>query len=150
MNEVIRDHPDTKLVICGTGLLVDELKTAAGAAGVERHVQFVGLVDNARVARYCAAAIRSCCRRSRRRRRRSRSRRSFGTPVLSADNPGGLELNELFGPMSVRAARAAARARQRHRALLRNKRRTLGGTADTLARVQRRRRRCATGTSIAS
>src|SRR6185436_7276654 len=26
MNEVIRDHPDSKLVICGTGPLADELK----------------------------------------------------------------------------------------------------------------------------
>ena len=103
MNEVIRDHPDTKLVICGTGPLADELKTATGAAGVQRHVHFAGLIDNARVARYCAAsdlfvlpsilealptvAVEAL---------------ACGTPVVSADNPGGrLELNELFGPDSL-------------------------------------------------
>ena len=56
MNEVIRTHPDTRLVICGTGPLLDELQAVARSAGVERHVTFAGLVDNAVVARYCAAA----------------------------------------------------------------------------------------------
>jgi glycosyltransferase involved in cell wall biosynthesis len=98
MNEIIRTHPDTRLVICGTGALLDELKAAARSAGVERHVTFAGLVDNAMVARYCAAAdlfvlpsvlealptvaVEAL---------------ATGTPVISADNPGGLELNDLFG-----------------------------------------------------
>lgn len=99
MTDVIRTHPDTRLVICGTGALLDELKAAARSAGVERHVIFAGLLDNATIARYCAAAdlfvlpsllealptvaveALAC-----------------GTPVLSSDNPGGLELNDLFGP----------------------------------------------------
>ena len=38
MNEVIRFHPDTRLVICGTGPMLDELKAIARSAGVERHV----------------------------------------------------------------------------------------------------------------
>ena len=98
MNEVIRTHPDTRLVICGTGELLGELQAAARSAGVERHVTFAGLVDNAVVAQYCAAAdlfvlpsllealptvaveALAC-----------------GTPVVSSDNPGGLELNDLFG-----------------------------------------------------
>jgi glycosyltransferase involved in cell wall biosynthesis len=98
MNEVIRTHPDTRLVICGTGALLDELKNAARSAGVERHVTFAGLIDNATVARYCAAAdlfvlpsllealptvaVEAL---------------AAGTPVVSADNPGGLELNDVFG-----------------------------------------------------
>jgi len=99
LSEIVRVYPDTRLVICGTGPLADELKAAARTYGVERHVQFAGLVDNATVARYCAAAdlfvlpsllealptvaveALAC-----------------GTPVVSSDNPGGLELNDIFGP----------------------------------------------------
>ena len=65
---------------------------------MERHVTFAGLVDNALVARYCAAAdlfvlpsllealptvaveALAC-----------------GTPVVSSDNPGGVELHGVFG-----------------------------------------------------
>jgi glycosyltransferase involved in cell wall biosynthesis len=98
MTDVVRTHPDTRLVICGTGALLDDLKGLARSAGVERHVWFPGLLDNATIARYGAAAdlfvlpsllealptvaveALAC-----------------GTPVLSSDNPGGLELNDLFG-----------------------------------------------------
>lgn len=98
MNEIIRVHPDTRLVICGTGPLLAELKDVTRSAGVERHVHFAGLVDNATVARYCAAAdvfvlpsllealptvaVEAL---------------ASGTPVVSSDNPGGLELNDTFG-----------------------------------------------------
>jgi glycosyltransferase involved in cell wall biosynthesis len=98
MTDVVRRHPDTRLLICGTGALLEQLESDARSAGVERHVSFPGLVDNATIARYCAAAdlfvlpsllealptvaveALAC-----------------GTPVLSSDNPGGLELNDLFG-----------------------------------------------------
>jgi glycosyltransferase involved in cell wall biosynthesis len=98
MNEIIRLHPDTRLVICGTGAMLDELKAVARSAGVERHVTFAGMIDNSAIARYCAAAdlfvlpsllealptvaveALAC-----------------GTPVLSSDNPGGLELSDVFG-----------------------------------------------------
>jgi glycosyltransferase involved in cell wall biosynthesis len=99
MTDVVRTHPDTRLVICGDGALLEELKGVARSAGVERHVWFTGLVDNTVVARYCAAAdlfvlpsllealptvaVEAL---------------ASGTPVLSSDNPGGLELNDLFGP----------------------------------------------------
>jgi glycosyltransferase involved in cell wall biosynthesis len=99
MTDVVRPHPDTRLVICGTGAMLEELRHVARSAGVERHVVFAGLVDNATVARYGAAAdlfvlpsvlealptvaveALAC-----------------GTPVLSTDNPGGVELNDIFGP----------------------------------------------------
>lgn len=99
MTDVVRVFPDTRLVICGTGPLLEPLRQAARSAGVERHVVFAGLVDNDTVARYCAAAdlfvlpsvlealptvaveALAC-----------------GTPVISTDNPGGLELNGVFGP----------------------------------------------------
>jgi glycosyltransferase involved in cell wall biosynthesis len=98
MAEVVRARPDTHLVICGTGALLPDLQAVARSAGVERHVTFAGLVDNALVARYCGAAdlfvlpsllealptvaveALAC-----------------GTPVISSDNPGGLELNGVFG-----------------------------------------------------
>jgi glycosyltransferase involved in cell wall biosynthesis len=99
MNEVIRPFPDTRLVICGTGPILQELQAVARSAGVERHVVFAGLLDNPLIARYCAAAdlfvlpsvlealptvaVEAL---------------ASGTPVLSSDNPGGLELNDIFGP----------------------------------------------------
>lgn len=99
MNEVIRLYPDTRLVICGTGALLGELQAVARSAGVERHVSFPGLIDNSAIAHYCAAAdlfvlpsllealptvaVEAL---------------ASGTPVLSSDNPGGLELNDVFGP----------------------------------------------------
>jgi glycosyltransferase involved in cell wall biosynthesis len=106
----------------------------ARSAGVERHVTFAGLVDNATVARYCAAAdlfvlpsllealptvaVEAL---------------ASGTPVVSSDNPGGLELNDVFGPdvaivpreQPIPLARAIVD-------FLPRKRRTLAGTRHTL------------------
>jgi glycosyltransferase involved in cell wall biosynthesis len=139
MNEVVRVHPNARLVICGTGPLLGELQAAARSAGVERHVTFAGLVDNALVARYVAAAdlfvlpsllealptvaveALAC-----------------GTPVLSTDNPGGVELNAVFGqdvtivPREQSMALAAAIVH-----FLRNKRRTLPATQETIERAFR-------------
>jgi phosphatidylinositol alpha-1,6-mannosyltransferase len=140
MMDVVHAHPDTRLVICGTGPLRDELQAAARSAGVERHVDFTGLVDNVAIARYCAAAdlfvlpsllealptvaveALAC-----------------GTPVLSSDNPGGLELNGLFGPdvtivpgeQPIALARAITH-------FLQHKRRTLAGTKEVIEREFRR------------
>lgn len=134
MGEVVREFPDTRLIICGTGPLLPELRAAARSAGVERHVTFAGLVDNAAVARYCAAAdifvlpsllealptvaveALAC-----------------GTPVISSDNPGGLELNDVFG------ADVELVARERYEPLaeaicvrLRHNRRTLPSTHNVI------------------
>ena len=95
---MVREQPDTHLVICGTGALLPELQALARAGQVDRHVTFLGLVDNAVVARYCAAAdlfllpsvlealptvaVEAL---------------ASGTPVISADNPGGVELHGIFG-----------------------------------------------------
>jgi glycosyltransferase involved in cell wall biosynthesis len=139
MNEVVRVHPDTRLVICGTGPLLGELQAVARSAGVERHVNFAGLVDNALIARYAAAAdlfvlpsllealptvaveALAC-----------------GTPVLSSDNPGGLELNDVFGPdvaIVPREQPMALAAAIIH--FLRHKHRTLPATRDTIERAFR-------------
>jgi glycosyltransferase involved in cell wall biosynthesis len=136
MNEIIRLHPDTRLVICGTGAMLDELKSVARSAGVERHVTFAGMIDNSAIARYCAAAdlfvlpsllealptvaveALAC-----------------GTPVLSSDNPGGLELSDVFGtdvaivPREQPMALASAIGD-----FLRSKRRTLRATRSVIDR----------------
>jgi glycosyltransferase involved in cell wall biosynthesis len=135
LGEVVRTHPDVRLLICGSGPELGPLQAAARSAGVERHVTFAGLVDNALVAQYCAAAdlfvlpsllealptvaVESL---------------ASGTPVLSSDNPGGLELNELFGadvaivPREQPLALAVAIA-----AFLEHKRRALPATRALLA-----------------
>ena len=136
MNEVIRFHPDTRLVICGAGPMLAELQDVARSAGVERHVFFAGVIDNAAIAHYCAAAdlfvlpsllealptvaVESL---------------AAGTPVLSSDNPGGLELNDIFGPdvaIVPREQPLALAAAITH--FLQHKRRTLGTTQTAIDR----------------
>ena len=136
MMDVVHAHPDTRLVICGTGQLRAELQAAARSAGVERHVDFTGLVDNVAVARYCAAAdlfvlpsllealptvaveALAC-----------------GTPVLSSDNPGGLELNGLFGPdVTIVPGEQPIALAKAITHFLQHKRRTLAGTGDVIER----------------
>jgi glycosyltransferase involved in cell wall biosynthesis len=89
---------DVRLVICGTGPLRDSLEARARELGIAGRTTFAGLVGNDLVARYAAAAdlfvlpsllealptvaVEAL---------------ASGTPVLSADHPGGLELHELFG-----------------------------------------------------
>ena len=140
MTDVVHANPDTRLVICGTGALLDELKGVARSAGVERHVDFTGLVDNVAVARYCAAAdlfvlpsllealptvaveALAC-----------------GTPVVSSDNPGGLELNGVFGPdVSIVPGEQPIALAQAITYFLQHKRRTLPSSRDTIEREFRR------------
>jgi glycosyltransferase involved in cell wall biosynthesis len=126
MPEILREHPDTHLVICGTGALLPELQAAARSTGVDRHVTFAGLADNPHVARYCAAAdlfilpsllealptvaVEAL---------------ASGTPVISSDNPGGVELNGVFGEdVTVVPKEQAAALAGAIRAALRQKRRT--------------------------
>ena len=116
MPEVLRAHPDCLLVLCGTGELRPELETAARRAGVDRHVVFAGLVDNATVARYDMAAdvfvlpsLLEACPTV------ALEALACGTPVISSDNPGGVELSEMFGAdvsVGAEGERAGARARR--------------------------------------
>ncbi len=138
MNEVIRTHPDTRLVICGTGALLDELRSMARSAGVERHVTFAGLVDNGVVARYCAAAdlfvlpsILEALPTV------AVEALAAGTPVVSADNPGGLELNDVFGRDVAIVPREQPFALARDIvAFLLDKRRTDAATRDDRSRSE--------------
>ena len=139
MNEVIRVFPDIRLIICGTGPSLADLQAVARSSGVERHVDFAGLLDNAVIARYCAAAdlfvlpsllealptvaVEAL---------------ASGTPVLSTDNPGGVELNDIFGqdvamvPREQYLPLAEAIVR-----FLRHKRRTLPATRAAVERMFR-------------
>jgi phosphatidylinositol alpha-1,6-mannosyltransferase len=136
MTDVVHAHPDTRLVICGAGPLRAELEAAARSAGVARHVDFTGLVDNVAIARYCAAAdlfvlpsllealptvaveALAC-----------------GTPVVSSDNPGGVELNAVFGPdVAIVPGEQPIALAKAITHFLQHKRRTLAGTDDVIAR----------------
>jgi glycosyltransferase involved in cell wall biosynthesis len=95
---IARRRADVRLVICGTGPLKDALVDQAHREGVADRVTFTGLVGNDRVAAYAAAAdvfvlpsllealptvaVEAL---------------AAGTPVVSADHPGGVELHGLFG-----------------------------------------------------
>jgi glycosyltransferase involved in cell wall biosynthesis len=136
MPSIVATHPDTELVICGTGALLADLQTRSRSLGVARHVRFAGLVENAVVARYCAAAdlfvlpsvlealptvaVEAL---------------ASGTPVVSANNPGGIELNGVFGDdvTVVPKENADALARAITSALA-EPRRTRPSTADIIER----------------
>jgi len=95
---IARARKDVRLVICGTGPLRAALEEQARDLGIDRRVTFAGLVPNADVARYAAianvfalpsllealptVAVEAL---------------AAGTPVVSADHPGGVELHEIFG-----------------------------------------------------
>jgi glycosyltransferase involved in cell wall biosynthesis len=99
MPAVVKTHPDCCLVVCGTGDLRMELEALANRLGVTRQVRFLGLVDNDVVARYDMAAdvfvlpsLLEACPTV------ALEALACGTPVISSDNPGGVELGTLFGP----------------------------------------------------
>ncbi len=134
MGEVIRTHPDARLVICGTGPLAAALRHDARTKGVEGHVTFEGPVDNRAVAQYYRAAdvfalpsLLEACPTV------ALEALACGTPVVSSDNPGGVELNDLFGvdvtvvprEQPIALARALVDA-------LENKRRTRPATRDLI------------------
>jgi glycosyltransferase involved in cell wall biosynthesis len=136
MADVLHAYPDTRLVICGTGPLLEALQSAARSAGAERHVTFAGLVDNATVARYCAAAdVFVLPSKLEALPTVAVEALACGTPVVSSDNPGGLELNALFGPdVSIVPGEQPAALARAIIYFLEHKRRTLSGTRETIDR----------------
>jgi len=95
---VARSRTDVRLIICGTGPLRTDLAAQAERLGVGSQVTFTGLVPNAQIARYAAiadlfvlpsllealptVAVEAL---------------AAGTPVVSANHPGGEELHAMFG-----------------------------------------------------
>ena len=122
---------DVRLVICGTGPLRETLETRAREAGVHDRITFTGLLPNTGIARYAAiadafalpsllealptVAVEAL---------------AAGTPVVSADHPGGLELHALFGADVTIVPRQDVQALTTAlEAVLSPPRRTLPGTA---------------------
>lgn len=136
LGEVVRTHPDTRLVMCGTGPLREELTGIAKGYGVEGHVTFTGVVDHAAVARYDAAAdafvlpsLLEACPTG------AIEALASGTPVIAADSAGGLELRELFGfDVWIVPRRQPMALAQAILELLDDKRRTRWSTAELIER----------------
>jgi glycosyltransferase involved in cell wall biosynthesis len=136
MPAILAAQPDTELVICGTGALAAELTALARNLGVDRHVRLAGLVDNATVAVYNRAAdlfvlpsrLEACPTVA-------LEALACGTRVVSSDNPGGVELHQLFGDdVAVVPREDPARLAGAIVAALGEPRRTRPGTAETLER----------------
>jgi len=130
---------NARLVICGTGSLRTGLESQAAALGVADAVTFTGLVGNDDVARYVGAAdVFALPSLLEALPTVAVEALASGTPVVSADHPGGVELHGIFGddvalvPRRDPAALAAALG-----AALDAGRRTRPATADTLARLFR-------------
>jgi len=95
---IARRRRDVRLVICGTGPLRDTLESQARDLGVADRVTFTGLVANEEVARYAAVAdVFALPSLLEALPTVAVEALASGTPVVSADHPGGEELHEIFG-----------------------------------------------------
>jgi glycosyltransferase involved in cell wall biosynthesis len=98
MAEVHRVRPDARLLVVGTGESEEALRAQSVALGLQDVVRFLGLVNNDAVARLQGAAdlfvLSSVLEATP---TVALEALACGTPVLSTDNPGGIELQELFG-----------------------------------------------------
>ncbi len=89
---------DIRLVICGEGPLHDDLVTQAKTLGVADLVTMTGVVPNDTVARYMAVAdVFALPSLLEALPTVAVEALACGTPVISADHPGGLELHGIFG-----------------------------------------------------
>ncbi|HUR21322.1 MAG TPA: glycosyltransferase family 4 protein [Vicinamibacterales bacterium] len=112
---VRRARQDVRLVICGTGSLREALEAQAASLGIADAVTFAGLVSNDQVARYTAAAdVFALPSLLEALPTVAVEALASGTPVVSADHPGGVELQRVFGDdvavVPKRDAAALARA----------------------------------------
>jgi glycosyltransferase involved in cell wall biosynthesis len=95
---VRRERQDVRLVVCGTGALRADLESQTAALGVTDAVTFAGLVANDQVARYSAVAdVFALPSLLEALPTVAVEALASGTPVVSADHPGGIELQEIFG-----------------------------------------------------
>jgi glycosyltransferase involved in cell wall biosynthesis len=94
---IARRRTDVRLVICGTGPLREALEDQARHHGVGDRVTFTGLVTNEEVAKYAAVAdVFALPSLLEALPTVAVEALASGTPVVSADHPGGVELHEIF------------------------------------------------------
>jgi glycosyltransferase involved in cell wall biosynthesis len=98
MARVAERRPGARLMMAGSGPEEDALKARTRALRLDGHVRFLGLVPNDQVASLVAAAdLFVLPSKLEATPTVALEALACGTPVLSADNPGGLELNGIFG-----------------------------------------------------
>jgi glycosyltransferase involved in cell wall biosynthesis len=137
--DLCRGRQDVRLVICGTGGLRKSLEAQTTALGIADRVTFAGLVPNEDVARYTAAAdVFALPSLLEALPTVAVEALASGTPVVSADHPGGLELHELFeDDVTVVPKRDGATLSRALREAIDSGRRTRPHTATTLTRLFR-------------
>jgi glycosyltransferase involved in cell wall biosynthesis len=95
---VVRERPDATLLVAGSGEEEGALRARAERLGLGEAVRFLGLVPNDAVAALSGAAdlfvLSSTLEATP---TVALEALACGTPVVSTDNPGGLELREAFG-----------------------------------------------------
>jgi len=98
MAEVVRARPDATLLVAGVGEEESSLKALATSLDLAERVRFLGLVPNDEVASLQGAAdlfvLSSVLEATP---TVALEALACGTPVVSTDNPGGVELREAFG-----------------------------------------------------
>jgi glycosyltransferase involved in cell wall biosynthesis len=135
LDRVRRTRTDVTLLIAGSGEREAALKAQAQRLGLGTCVRFLGLVPNEDVAKLQAAAdlfvLSSVLEATP---TVALEALASGTPVVSADNPGGVELRGLFGDDVVVVPRSDPdRLAEAVLAFLRAPRRTCAATQDTIA-----------------
>lgn len=97
MPQVVARHPDVCLVLAGDGEMRPSLETMAAKLDIGDRVRFVGAVDEAMVARWCAAAdLFVSPSHAESWPTTAVEALTTGTPVLTADTIGGIEIQDCF------------------------------------------------------
>ncbi len=98
MARVAAQRPGARLLVAGSGQEEASLKAQAKALGLHERVRFLGLVPNDEIAALAAAAdLFVLPSKLEATPTVALEALACGTPVLSADNPGGQELHGIFG-----------------------------------------------------